>query len=175
MWKKVFQSILTSRNTHIPPPFQRMPIWKQHISKIGFPLKERKYYQCTFCRWSQRQCEKWLIQWRAQWVLHHTHRQPWRGKWIFIKCIIRASFHVFRQIKAFCSPFLCRSGGPPIHQQWEPQCRRNQHLGNILYLVVARLSYPMCQDVCQVLLVRWHISFVVNRPIILPGRPETRI
>ena len=76
---------------------------------------------------------------------------------------------------SFFSPFLCWSGGPPIHQQWEPQGRRNQHLGNILYLVVARLSYPMCQDVCQVLLVRWHISFVVNRPIILPGRPETRI
>ena len=85
-------------------------------------------------------------------------------------------FQCFRpNKKKLFSPFLCWSGGPPIHQQWEPQGRRNQHLGNILYLVVARLSYPMCQDVCQVLLVRWHISFVVNRPIILPGRPETRI
>ena len=47
--------------------------------------------------------------------------------------------------------------------------------GEYLVPFVARLSYPMCQDVCQVLLVRGHISFVVNRPIILPGRPETRI
>ena len=89
-----------------------MPLWKHHISKISFP-QGRKHYQCTFCRWSQQQCEIWLIQWRAQWVLHHTHRQPWRGKWIFIKCIIRASFQVFRQIKATFFTIFVLEWWPP--------------------------------------------------------------
>ena len=82
-------------------------------------------------------------------------------------------------------PLLGRSSGSPVHQEWKPQCRRNQHLEQKvpfihhihiyhiyhIYHIKSRFTYPMCQYVCQVFFVCWHIGLVVFRPLILPGWP----
>ena len=119
-----------------PPPFRECQYGNNTFQKLASLYRN----QCTFCRWSQRQCEIWLIQWRAQWVLHHTHRQPWRGKLIFIKCIIRASVHVFRQIKATLFTIFVLEWWPPNTSTMRATRQEEPAPGNILYLVVACLS-----------------------------------